>query len=75
MYSIVVRVVRAEVVDDRGLTDTMFGNVDPVAQEVMILRVIEGLTVVQTATVLHVPAGRVRLLQHSALRSLELRAG
>lgn len=75
LYSVIVRVVRAELAHDAGQSDAMFDNIDPVAQEVMILRVIVGLTVFQTATVLEVPAGRVRLLQHQAMRSLELQAG
>lgn len=75
LYSVIVRVVRAELAHDAGQSDAMFDNIDPIAQEVMILRVIVGLAVFQTATVLEVPAGRVRLLQHQAMRSLELRAG
>ena len=46
----------------------IIGDLEPMAREVMILRLIAGMSVVDTAAALGMPAGRVRVVQHRALR-------
>ncbi|MEU2003450.1 sigma factor-like helix-turn-helix DNA-binding protein [Rhodococcus sp. NPDC019627] len=68
---------------NRARADAEFGIVDaprevsqllqrlhPVAREIMLLRVIDGLSVHDTAGVVGVPVGRVLVVQHEALRDL-----
>ncbi|MFC9554520.1 sigma factor-like helix-turn-helix DNA-binding protein [Rhodococcus sp. NPDC056960] len=49
-------------------------DLDPIAREVVLLRVIDGLSAHDTAGVLGLPVGRVLVVQHEALRTLRATA-
>jgi RNA polymerase sigma-70 factor (ECF subfamily) len=49
-------------------------DLEPTAREVVLLRVIDGLSAHDTAGVLGLPVGRVLVVQHEALRTLRATA-
>ena len=75
----VYRVVSRTVADAHGGSGSpdlpaevarLLHGLDPTAREIVLLRVIDGLSAYDTAGVLGLPVGRVLVVQHEALRAL-----
>ncbi|MGW4333317.1 sigma factor-like helix-turn-helix DNA-binding protein [Rhodococcus koreensis] len=75
----VYRVVSRTVADAQGGSGSpdvpaevarLLHGLDPTAREIVLLRVIDGLSAHDTAGVLGLPVGRVLVVQHEALRAL-----
>ncbi|SDH61939.1 RNA polymerase sigma-70 factor, ECF subfamily [Rhodococcus triatomae] len=61
----------AEIEDvPQGRVAGPLGRLDPDSREVITLRVIDGLSVRDTAAVLGLPVGKVLCIQHEAMRTL-----
>ncbi|MCQ4121069.1 sigma factor-like helix-turn-helix DNA-binding protein [Rhodococcus tibetensis] len=60
----------ADTVDSPPELSLLLQCLHPTAREIVLLRVIDGLSVHDTAGVLGVPVGRVLVVQHKALRHL-----
>ncbi|TQC43784.1 siderophore-interacting protein [Rhodococcus sp. WS4] len=76
VYRVVSRTVADAYPGGAGSSDVppevarLLHRLDPTAREIVLLRVIDGLSVHDTAGVLGLPVGRVLVVQHEALRTL-----
>jgi len=59
----------------QGAVDTLVEQLSPDQAEAVLLRVVGGLSVAETARIMQRPAGAVRVLCHRALRQLATRYG
>lgn len=57
-------------IEPGGPDSGLLQNLDPIAREVVMLRMIDGLSTYDTAGILGLPVGRVLVVQHEALRTL-----
>jgi RNA polymerase sigma-70 factor, ECF subfamily len=59
----------------QGAVDALVAELSPDQAEAVLLRVVGGLTVAETARIMHRPPGAVRVLCHRALRRLAAQHG
>ena len=59
----------------QGAVDALVEQLSPDQAEAVLLRVVGGLSVAETARIMQRPAGAVRVLCHRALRQLATRYG
>ncbi|MFZ2176653.1 MAG: sigma factor-like helix-turn-helix DNA-binding protein [Rhodococcus sp. (in: high G+C Gram-positive bacteria)] len=70
IYRVIRRVVAQAGYITAAATEGPLQSLEPIAREIVTLRVIDGLSVPDTAGVLGLPVGRVLVVQHRALRRL-----
>ncbi|MFD4366683.1 siderophore-interacting protein [Rhodococcus sp. NPDC058521] len=70
VYRILRRVAATARVEFGGPDAGLLQDLDPTAREVVLLRIIDGLSAYDTAGLLELPVGRVLVVQHEAMQTL-----